>query len=92
MTRNGANAPCATASSISSSPSLPGRSPGGQLRAASAVNHAIGGLIGRGYTRQQADWVPETRAAHAGTDPHTAAHHILDTLTTGDDDRRFDIH
>ena len=47
--------------------------PEDQLRAASAINQALGVLIGRGYTPQQAHWELDTQAAHAGTDRHTAA-------------------
>jgi hypothetical protein len=54
---------------------------GSQLRAAAAVNQAIGVLIGRGYTPDQAHRQLGTRAAHAGTDRHTAAQVILANLT-----------
>ncbi len=54
------------------------------LRAASVVNQAIGVLIGRGYTPGQAHRELEIRADGAGTDRHTAAQFILDTLTTED--------
>lgn len=58
-----------------------------QLLAASDINQAIGVLIGRGYTPQQAHWQLDTQA-----DRHIAARRILDSITTQDDDRRFDIH
>jgi hypothetical protein len=63
----------------------------GQLRAASAINQALGVLIGRGYTPQQAHGELDTQAAHAGTDRHTAACHILAKINTGDDDQYFGI-
>ena len=69
-----------------------GSLPEGQLRAASAINQAIGVLIGRGYTPQQAHWELDTQAAHAGTDRHTAAYHILAKINTGDDDQPFGIY
>jgi len=69
-----------------------GPPPEGQLRAASAINQALGVLIGRGYTPQQAHWELDTQAAHAGTDRHTAAYHILAKINTGDDDQHFGIY
>jgi hypothetical protein len=54
---------------------------GTQLRVASAVNQAIGVLIGRGYTPDQAHRQLGTRAAQSGTDRHTAAQVILANLT-----------
>ena len=54
---------------------------GTQLQAASVVNQAIGVLIGRGYTPDQAHRQLDTRAAHAGTDRRTAADLILVNLT-----------
>lgn len=65
---------------------------GGQLRAASAINQAIGVLVGRGYTPQQADWELDTQAGHARTDRLSAAHHILACLTGGVVDHDFHIH
>jgi hypothetical protein len=59
-----------------------------QLQAASDINQAIGVLIGRGYTPQQAHWQLGTQAANR----HIAARLILDSITSQDDDRRFDIH
>ncbi len=51
------------------------------LRTASVTNQAIGVLIGRGYTPGQAHRALETQADGAGTDRHTTARFILDTLT-----------
>jgi hypothetical protein len=62
-----------------------------QLRAVSDTNQAIGALIGRGYTPQQAHRHLDIQAADNRTDRHTAAQLILDTITTGDDDEHFDI-
>jgi hypothetical protein len=61
------------------------------LAAASVINQAIGVLIGRGYTTQQAHWELDTQAAHAHTDRQSAAHHILSRLTPGGDNH-FDVH
>lgn len=63
-----------------------------QLQAASDINQAIGVLIGRGYTPQQADWQLDTQAANNQTGRHSAAQLILDTVINADDDQRFDIH
>jgi hypothetical protein len=68
-----------------------GSLPDGQLRAASAINQALGVLIGRGHTPQQAHGELDTQAAHAGTDRHIAACHILAKINTGDDDQCFGI-
>lgn len=65
---------------------------GGQLRAASAINQAIGVLVSHGYTPQQADWELDTQAGHARTDRLSAAHHILARLTAGVADQDFHIH
>lgn len=54
------------------------------LRAASALNQAIGVLIGRGNTPEQAHSELETQANSAGIDRHTAAQLILGTLTAED--------
>ncbi len=51
------------------------------LRAASVINQAIGVLIGRGHTPGQAHRDLDIRADSAGTDRHTIAQFILDTLT-----------
>jgi hypothetical protein len=57
---------------------------GTSLRAASVINQAIGVLIGRGYTPRQAHSKLDTEADGAGTDRHTTAQFILDTLTASD--------
>jgi hypothetical protein len=54
---------------------------GTQLRAASVINQAIGVLIGRGYTPQQAGWQLDTQAGNAATDRYAAAQLILAKLT-----------
>lgn len=59
----------------------PSSNAGTQVHAASVVNQAIGVLIGRGYTPQQARWQLDTQSAHAGTDRHAAAKLILAELT-----------
>lgn len=65
--------------------SAPAGSDGGtSLRAASAINQAIGVLIGRGYTPRHAHSKLDTQADRARTDRHTAAQVILDTLTAAD--------
>lgn len=61
----------------------------GQLRAASTINQAIGILIGRGHTPQQASRELDTQADHARTDRLSAAHHILALLTADTDDHEF---
>ncbi len=58
-----------------------GSDTGTVLRAASVINQAIGVLIGRGYTPGQAHRELDTQAESAGTDRHSAAQFILDTLT-----------
>jgi hypothetical protein len=63
----------------------------GQLDMASDINQAIGVLIGRGYTPQQADWELDTQAAKNRSDRHSAARLILDKLTEGDDDQPFGV-
>jgi len=60
-----------------------GSDTGTYLRTASVINQAIGVLIGRGYTPRQADRELDIQA-HGGIDRHTAAQHILDTLTAED--------
>jgi hypothetical protein len=65
--------------------SVPARADTGtHLRAASVINEAIGVLIGRGYTPGQAHRELDTQADCAGTDRHTTAQLILDTLTAKD--------
>ncbi len=58
-----------------------GSDTGTYLRTASVINQAIGVLIGRGYTPGQAHRELDTQADGAGTDRHSAAQFILDTLT-----------
>lgn len=50
---------------------------------ASVINQAIGVLIGRGYTAQQARRELDTKAAQGGTDRLTVAQLILARLTRG---------
>jgi hypothetical protein len=57
----------------------------GQPHAASAINQAIGVLIGRGNTPQQADWELDVQAANNRTDRPSAARQILAKIT-GDDE------
>ena len=67
---------------------------GAQLQAASAINQAIGVLIGRGYSPDQAHRHLDTQAATNQIDRHAAAESILGALidTDADDDRDRDIH
>ncbi|MEZ0053113.1 hypothetical protein ABIA30_004140 [Mycobacterium sp. MAA66] len=65
---------------------------GGQLRAASTINQAIGILIGRGHTPQQANWELDIQARHARTDRLGAARHILALLTADVGDQDQPIH
>lgn len=51
------------------------------LRAASVIDQAIGVLIGRGHTTDQARRELDVHAARTGTDRAGAAAHILTTLT-----------
>jgi hypothetical protein len=65
--------------------SVPAESDAGTyLRTASVINQAIGVLIGRGYTPGQAHRELDSQAHSAGTDRHTTAQFILDTLTAED--------
>ena len=57
---------------------------GTELRAASIINQAMGVLIGRGHTPEQAHWHLDSQAADAGTDRRAAAQHVLATLTATD--------
>jgi hypothetical protein len=57
---------------------------GTYLRTASVIHQAIGVLIGRGYTPERAHRELDTQAHSAGTDRHTTAQFILDTLTAED--------
>ena len=61
-----------------------GSDAGTYLRAASVIDQAIGVLIGRGYTPGQAHRELDTQVDSAGTDRHTPAQFILDTLTAED--------
>ncbi|MGA8548458.1 MAG: hypothetical protein WB785_24835 [Mycobacterium sp.] len=61
-----------------------GSDTGINLRAASVISQAIGVLIGRGHPPGQAHRELDNRADSAGTDRHTAAQFILDTLTAED--------
>lgn len=51
------------------------------LSAASVINQAVGVLIGLGYTPGEAHSKLDAQAVGEGTDRHTAAQLILDTLT-----------
>lgn len=62
-----------------------------ELLAALDINQAIGFLIGRGYTAQQADRQLDVQAANNGTDRHTAARDILTKITTADDAGHFGL-
>jgi hypothetical protein len=54
-----------------------------QLREATAINQAIGALINRGYTPQQANTELSTQATNSSTDRHTVARRILAKITAG---------
>jgi hypothetical protein len=54
------------------------------LRTASVINQAIGVLIGRGYTPEQAHRELDGHTDNASTERHTTAQLILDTLTAED--------
>jgi hypothetical protein len=59
------------------------------LQALSEINQAVGLLIGRGYSPQQASWELDTQAANNRSDRHSVARLILDKITP-DGDVRFD--
>jgi hypothetical protein len=59
-------------------PAEPGT--GGRVQAASAVNQAIGVLLGRGYTPEQAEFEIDARAVAAAHSRFDAAQIILGTL------------
>lgn len=65
---------------------------GVQLHAASAINQAIGVLIGRGRTPYQAHRHLDIQAATNGTDRNAAAQLVLGEVTDTVDDRDRDIH
>lgn len=56
------------------------------LQAASVINQALGILVGRGYTPEQADQELDTRAVDAGTDRHQAAALVLSEISAVTDD------
>jgi hypothetical protein len=62
---------------------------GTQLRAASTINQAIGVLIGRGYTPQQANEQLSAQASFARTNRLAAAQLILAELTASDTEEGF---
>jgi hypothetical protein len=64
---------------------------GDQLHAASAINQAVGVLIGRGFTPHQAHCHLDIQAATNRTDRHAAAQSILGALIASDDDRDRDL-
>jgi hypothetical protein len=57
---------------------------GTYLRTVSVINQAIGVLIGRGYTPEQADRELDTQGERSSTERHAIAQFILDTLVAGD--------
>ena len=59
----------------------PGPDTVGQLQAVSDINQAIGVLIGRGYTPEQADWQLDTQATTSRINRHSAARVRVDTDT-----------
>ena len=64
---------------------------GDTLQKASVINQALGVLIFRGYTPEQADFELAARAAEAGTDRHRAAVHLLDSIRDVEPDPRAEL-
>ncbi len=64
---------------------------GAQLQAASTINQAIGVLIGRGYSPDQAQRRLATQATTNRIDRHAAAVLVLGAVVDADDDRDRDI-
>jgi hypothetical protein len=64
--------------------------PATPIAAESAINQAIGVLIGRGFTAEQANLELDARAAHGGTERVTAAHIVLARISR-DGDGQFDV-
>ncbi|MCV7229564.1 ANTAR domain-containing protein [Mycolicibacterium komossense] len=62
-----------------------------KLQAVSEINQAIGVLIGRGYSPQQASWELDAQAMNNRTDRHSVARLILDKITS-DGDGHFDMY
>jgi hypothetical protein len=64
---------------------------GAPLQNASVINQALGVLIGRGCTPEQAALELAARAADAGTDRHQAALHLLGSIPDVEPDPRADL-
>lgn len=69
----------------------PGLDATDELGAESDINQAIGVLIGRGYTPQQADWQLDAQASNNRIDRRATARHILDRIIRPDGGH-FDVH
>jgi hypothetical protein len=63
---------------------------GDALQQASVINQALGVLIGRGCTPEQADLELAARAAEAGTDRYHAAVDLLGSICDAEDDQPTD--
>lgn len=61
---------------------------GTYLRTVSVINQAIGVLIGRGYTPEQADRELDTQGERSSTERHAIAQFILETLAAADPEQR----